>query len=191
MRLPQHRPSLSSDLCSSCCSRIRCGPGVPARWRTGTLAFASLWPRWLLIACITVAALAIVVSLQRRRSLGMAKLAALATLQIAFVALLLCLLWRPILNVERVRDRENVLAVALDASASMAYEDAVDSSRSRLQRAAESFQSDALSDLQKTFEVRLFSFATRADSLPSFETVPAPDSRPSPRRGHRRGWAMP
>jgi uncharacterized membrane protein len=146
-------------------------------WRTGTLAFASLWPRWLLIACITVAALAILVSLQRRRSLGMAKLAALATLQIAFVAALLCLLWRPVLNVERVRDRENVLAVALDASASMAYEDAVDSSRSRLQHAAESFQSDALSDLQKTFEVRLFSFATRADSLPSFEAVPAPGAQ--------------
>jgi uncharacterized membrane protein len=146
-------------------------------WRTGTLAFASVWPRWLLIACITIAALVILVTLQRRRSLGIAKLAAIAALQIAFVALLACLVWRPVLNVERVRDRENVLAVALDASASMAYEDAVDSSSSRLQRAARAFESDALNDLQQTFDVRMFSFSARADSIPSLDAVPAPGAQ--------------
>lgn len=98
----------------------------------------------------------------------------LGSVQVAMVALLLCLLWRPVLHVERVRDRQNVLSVAIDTSASMAYQDEADAQpRSRLELAAAALQADALTALQKSFEVRLFGFASRPESLPSLEAVPA------------------
>jgi uncharacterized membrane protein len=146
-------------------------------WRTGTLAFASSWPRWLLVVCLAASALAIAVTLYRRRSVGAVRLAVLGVLQLAFIALLICLAWQPVLHVERVRDRENVLAVAIDASASMALADAADSTRSRLQQAAATLERDALPALQKTFEVRLFSFAERAESVPTLNDVAAPGTQ--------------
>ena len=146
-------------------------------WRSGTLGFASTWPRWLLVACIAASLAVVLITLYRRRTLGLPKLAALATLQFAFLAILACLAWRPVLNVERVRDRENVLAVALDTSASMAYEDAVDSDQSRLQRAVSALSQDALSSLQRTFDVRLFTFAARTEALSSLDSVPAPGAQ--------------
>jgi uncharacterized membrane protein len=148
-------------------------------WRTGTLAFASGWPRWVLGVCVIVAAVAIVLSLSRRRSVGSGKLIVLGTLQWLFLTLLLVMLWRPVLHVERVHDRENVLAVALDTSASMAFDDTPGAStpQSRLQRAVASLQSDALTKLQKSFEVRLFSFSSRAESLTSLEAIPLPGTQ--------------
>ena len=75
------------------------------------------------------------------------------------------------LNVERVRDRENVLAVAIDASASMAYGEA---DRSRLQEVAAALQKGTLAKLEDTFEVRLFSFAQTTTPLDSLDAIPAP-----------------
>ncbi len=102
-------------------------------YRTGTFAFASAWPIGLLITSILVAAALVTWSLWRRRALGWRMLAPVGVLQTLLLALVLCLLWRPVLNVERVRDRENELAIAIDASSSMAYGDA---GQSRLQEVA-------------------------------------------------------
>jgi uncharacterized membrane protein len=98
----------------------------------------------------------------------------LGLLQAAFIALLLCLLWRPVLNVERVRDRENVLAVALDASASMALGEG---EQSRLQQAAKALQNGSLDSLERAFEVRLFSFADTARPISSLDAVPPPGAQ--------------
>lgn len=148
-------------------------------WRTGTFAFASGWPRWALGACIAIGIVLIALTLARRRNVGVGKLIAIGTLQTLFLALALCLAWRPVLHVERVRDRENVLAVALDTSASMAHDDdgADGTPRSRLQHAVAALQADALTTLQKSFEVRLFGFSSRAESLPTLEAVPSPGSQ--------------
>ena len=93
-------------------------------YRTGVFAFASAWPLWLLVVSIIAVAVLIAASLVyvgQRRQLGWHLLLPVGILQSLLAAAVLCLLWRPVLNVERVRDRENVLAVAIDASASMAY----------------------------------------------------------------------
>ena len=88
-------------------------------YRAGKLSLASSWPRWLLVALIVAAIAVIVVSLWRRRFLGLPRLLSIGALQIVLATLVLCLLWRPVLTVERVRDRQNVLAIAVDNSASM------------------------------------------------------------------------
>jgi uncharacterized membrane protein len=140
-------------------------------YRTGVFAFASAWPLWLLVVSIVVAVVLIVATLWRRRQLGWRLLVPVGILQSLLAAAILCLLWRPVLNVERVRDRENVLAVAIDASASMAYGD---EDRSRLQEVAGALQNGALAKLEDTFEVRLFSFAQTTTPLDSLESIPAP-----------------
>jgi len=143
-------------------------------YRTGVFAFASAWPLWLLVVSIIAVAVLIAASLVyvgQRRQLGWHLLLPVGILQSLLAAAVLCLLWRPVLNVERVRDRENVLAVAIDASASMAYGDG---ERSRLQEVAAALQNGTLAKLEDTFEVRLFSFAQTTTPLDSLESIPAP-----------------
>ena len=140
-------------------------------YRTGVFAFASAWPLWLLVVSILVAVVVIAATLWRRRQLGWHLLLPVGILQSLLAAAVLFLLWRPVLNVERVRDRENVLAVAIDASASMAYGEG---DRSRLQEVAAALQNGTLAKLEDTFEVRLFSFAQTTTPLDSLESIAAP-----------------
>jgi uncharacterized membrane protein len=143
-------------------------------YRTGTFAFANAWPLWMLMAAILAGTSLIAFSLWRRRQLGWRLLLPVGVLQTTLLALVLCLLWRPVLNVERVRDRENVLAIALDASSSMAYGEA---ERSRLQEVAAALQQGTLARLEEIFELRLFSFAQSLTPLEAIEAMPAPGSQ--------------
>lgn len=140
-------------------------------YRTGQFAFASAWPLWVLVVSILVAVAVIAATLWRRRQLGWQLLVPVGVLQSLLAAAVLCLLWRPVLNVERVRDRENVLAVAIDASASMAYGEA---DRSRLQEVAAALQKGTLAKLEDTFEVRLFGFAQTTTPLDTLDAMPPP-----------------
>jgi hypothetical protein len=141
-------------------------------YKSGTFAFASAWPLWVLFALLIAGGALIALTLARRKALGWRRLALLGTLQYSMLGLVLALLWRPVLNVERVRDRENVLAVALDASASMAV--AGESGNSRLQEAVSALQQGPLDSLRKVFDVRLFSFARDTEPLSSITAVPPP-----------------
>jgi uncharacterized membrane protein len=148
-------------------------------YRTGTFAFASPWPLWALAVLIVVGFAVIAGTLWRRhrgagQKLSVPKLVFLGTLQSLFVAAILCLLWRPVLNVERVRDRENVLAVALDASASMAYGE---EDQSRLQQAVTALRGEPLDALQKVFDVQLYSFAQDPQTLATLDSVPPPGAQ--------------
>ena len=102
----------------------------------------------MLIALSIAGAVLIAVALSRRRTLETGRLWLIGALQSSLLVLVLCMVWRPVLNVERVRDRENVLAVAIDASASMAYGEG---GQSRLQEAVAALQANALSAWRKTF----------------------------------------
>lgn len=143
-------------------------------YRTGTFAFASTWPPWLLVTAIVAASGLIASSLWFRRRLGGRLLVPVGLLQAALAVLVLCLLWRPVLNVERVRDRENVLAIAIDASASMAYGDG---RQSRLQEVVAALQKGPLAQLEKTFDVRLFSFAQTTTAMERLDAMPAPGAQ--------------
>jgi uncharacterized membrane protein len=140
-------------------------------YRTGTFAFASAWPIGLLITSILLGAVLVAWSLWRRRALGWQLLLPVGVLQTALLALVLSLLWRPVLNVERVRDRQNELAIAIDASASMAYGD---TGQSRLQEVATALQNETLQRLEKTYAVRLFGFAQTTTPLDSLNAMPPP-----------------
>ncbi len=93
-------------------------------------------------------------------------MAVLGLLQFAFLALLLVLLWRPVLNVERIRDRENVVAVLVDDSGSInAKPDA--KAPSLREQAVQALQGGVTQQLAASSELRLFSFSDRAASVES------------------------
>jgi uncharacterized membrane protein len=146
----------------------------PWAYRAGELSFASSWPLWLLITLGVAGALLIGVSLLRRRHLSGGRRALLGVLQAAMLAVILVMLWRPVLLVERVKDRENVVAVVMDASASMAHGEGAES---RLQQSVRALQAGPLDAFRKSFGVRLFSFASEAQSLKQLTDVPPPGTQ--------------
>lgn len=140
-------------------------------YRAGDFAFASSWPVWLLVALIVAGACLVAWSLSRRPQLGLWRKLLIGSLQTALLALLLFMLWRPVLIVERVRDRENVVAVVMDASASMAHGQG---ELSRLQEAVDALGNGPLDALRKTFAVRLFGFAHDVIPMKALGDVPPP-----------------
>ena len=143
-------------------------------YRAGKLAFASAWPRWLLLLLIVAAIAVVVATLWRRRFLGLPRLLLLGGLQVALAALVIAMVWRPVLNVERVRDRQNVLAVVLDTSASMAHSDDAIDGQSRLQNALDALKAGPLDSMAETFELRYFTLGSSLSPLESLEALPPP-----------------
>jgi uncharacterized membrane protein/muconolactone delta-isomerase len=140
-------------------------------FRSGELAFARGWPMWLLFALAGVGLAAILFTLLRRSHLNVLQRGVIGLLQFAFLALALLLLWRPVLNVERIRDRENVVAVVIDNSGSMNAAHGEEGTwREQAVRALQ--DSGALKQIGASSELRLFSFDERAQSLESLDAVP-------------------
>jgi len=140
-------------------------------FRSGELAFARGWPLWLLFALAGAGLVAILITLLRRSELHALQRVVIGLLQFAFLALALLLLWRPVLNVERIRDRENVVAVVVDDSGSMNAAHGEDGSwREQAVRALN--DSGALKQIGASSELRLFSFNERAQSLESLDALP-------------------
>ena len=146
----------------------------PWAYRAGKFVFASGWPLWLLGVLIALAALGIAMSLAWRRNLSWPRTLVIGTLQTLLFAFALTLLWRPALQVERVRDRQNIVAIVTDASASMVYGEA---GRSRLQTAVATLQADVVPSLRKVFGLRLYSFAERLMPMERFEDMPPPGAQ--------------
>ena len=144
----------------------------PTVFENGELVLASGWPVWLLAAGVAAAAAAIGVSLSRRRdTLSAPRLVVIGALQVAMVAVILTLLWRPSLSTQTLRAQENSVALLLDTSASMSYGEG---EASRLQQAVAALDGGALDDLADLFEVRLYAFAGASEAIDALTGVPAP-----------------
>lgn len=146
----------------------------PWAYRAGELSFANPWPLWVLFA-LAVAGLAFFAfTLFRQRNLAWWRKVLIGTLQTLLLATVLVMLWQPVLLVERVRDRENVVAVVMDASASMAHGEG---ERSRLQESVLALQNGPLDALRKSFGVKLFSFSGPVQTLKQLNEIPPPGSQ--------------
>jgi uncharacterized membrane protein len=143
-----------------------------ATFERSELVFASGWPLWLLVALIALAAVAIGVSLARRKlGLRALQLAAFGVIQTLLVGALLALAWRPALVTQTLRPQENAVAMLVDTSGSMLYGDG---EKSRLQEAIDGVSASALPALKSNFDVNLFSFSGDVLEMPAIDQVPAP-----------------
>jgi len=92
------------------------------------------------------------------------RLAALAALEGGVLVLLLLLLWRPALSVSSLKPQQNVIAVIVDNSKSMAR---AGEGKSRLEEAKGVLANDLVADLKRRFPVRIYEAGARLQRLDS------------------------
>src|SRR5437667_8478994 len=150
----------------------------PAVFSKGTFVLLGSWPRWALIAVFLGAAGLLAWAIWRRRarlasSTRGVRAVVIWALQSAILALLLVLLWEPALSVTALRRQQNIIAVIIDSSRSMA---AMDSSHSRQEEAIKLLDSGLLKDLQSRFQVRLYRLGRGVDRIQSADQLKPSES---------------
>ena len=141
----------------------------------GTLVLLGGWPKSLLWAAIALAAVGLAV-LIRQRSAGSARVTGIRSavvwlLQTFLAAVLLLMLWHPALSVATLRPQQNIIAVVLDNSASMAISD--EGGASRRNRAVSVLDSGLIESLKQRFQVRLYRLSDHLERIDRLDQVTA------------------
>ncbi len=137
----------------------------------GQFVLLTPWPLWVLALGILVAAGALFLHVRRNHGLLTgARPLAIWLLETAMVSLLLFLLWHPALSVATLRPQQNVVAVLVDNSKSMAINDA----GGTREAAAKKVLSDGLlKGLGDKFQVRLYEFGKEPTRIASADALNA------------------
>ena len=142
----------------------------PTVFRKGDFVLASGWPLWLLILLVLGAGAVLAWHLRKHQGwLDGKKPFLVWGLQFASVALVLFLLWRPAISIQSLRSQQNVVAVILDTSRSMALGEG---GKTRLQLAWDALDSGVIDELKERFRVRLYAFSGGLHRLESLENLP-------------------
>ena len=126
-----------------------------AAYERGHLVLLAAWSPWVLALAMVAALGGLAWLLRRHRG---RRTAAIWALQSAVIALLLLLLWQPALSLAQLKPQQNIVAVLVDDSRSMALPDAGAGSETRSAAAAASLGSGVLEGLGRRFQVRLYRF---------------------------------
>ena len=127
----------------------------PTVFSKGKFLLGSSWPVWLL-AVLVLAASAVIFWLiwQRRFRVGsIGRSLVIWGLQSALVTLLLLMLWQPALSVATLKPQQNIVAVVVDDSRSMALSEG---GSTRGAQAVATLNGGLLDSLKKRFQVRLY-----------------------------------
>jgi uncharacterized membrane protein len=123
-------------------------------FQRGEFVLLAPWPLWALGLAILAAGAALFWHARRHGgALGSARAVAIWALQTVLLALILLLLWRPAISVATLRPQQNVVAVVVDDSRSMAL---ADGGSARMAQAREVLEGGLLASLGDRFQVRLY-----------------------------------
>jgi len=141
----------------------------------GKFVFLGGWPVWLLILLIVAGAalLAIPAWRMRQQAAGRARglrLATLWMLQAALLALLLLLVWQPAMSIGTLKPQQNIVAVLLDDSKSMALPE---EGKSRKELVEQALNGGLLEKLSKKFQVRIYRFSNELERMEKLEQLKA------------------
>jgi hypothetical protein len=125
----------------------------------GRLVLLGTWPAWLLPIFIVVAAggLAILIRWRLKQAAPVVRgwrAWVIWAMQSSMLALLLLLLWQPAMTVGELSSQQNIIAVVVDDSRSMAIADG--EGRSREAAALAALDSGVLEGLRRRFQVRIY-----------------------------------
>jgi uncharacterized membrane protein len=137
----------------------------------GKFVLLGSWPKSILIGLMAASALLLAWTLWRRSSqlapaLRGVRRTILWLLQSALLILLIFLLWQPAISVASLRPQQNVIAVMLDDSRSMALRDM---GVSREEQALKTLHSGLLSKLENRFQVRFYQVGAGADRVSNMD----------------------
>src|SRR5579862_4236106 len=138
----------------------------------GTFVLLGSWPLWLLAVTILAAAAGLGYFVWNRTGGRMAgaKSVIVWLLQTLLAAVLLTMLWHPALSVATLRPQQNIVAVVVDDSASMAQPDEA-SGATRRAAATNILNSGLLNALKDKFQVRLYRLGDHLDRFDKLEQL--------------------
>jgi len=131
----------------------------------GQLALLGAWPTWILVVLIVAAAVGLAWLIRSRLPEAAPVMRSwrawvIWTLQTLLAALILVLLWQPAITIAELKPQQNIIAVLVDDSRSMAI---TEDGSSRQAQAVKALQNGVLANLNRSFQTRLY----RVDDVPA------------------------
>ncbi len=147
----------------------------------GQFALLGAWPKWMLVLLIVVAAagLAWLIRSHLARAAPVIRgwrAGVIWGLQTLLAAMVLVLLWQPAITVAELKPQQNIIAVLVDDSRSMAI---VENGSTRQAQAVKALENGVLDSLGRSFQTRLYRIddvPARIDSLKDLKPA-APSTR--------------
>src|ERR1700722_14395111 len=139
----------------------------------GHFVLLGSWPKWVLYLLIIAAGAAFAFLIRSRLSGAASQIknwhaGVIWVLEFALAALVLVLLWQPAITVAELKPQENIIAVVVDDSRSMAI---TDEGTPREDQAVKALQDGVLGDLQKTYQTRIYSLDSRTTRIGSLNEL--------------------
>ncbi len=131
----------------------------------GQFALLGAWPKWILIVLILAAAAGLAWLIRQRLARPETvvrgwRVGLIWGLQTLMVAVILVLLWQPAITISQLKPQQNIIAVLVDDSRSMAI---AEDGSTRQAQAVKALQNGVLTGLNRSFQTRLY----RIDSVPA------------------------
>jgi uncharacterized membrane protein len=150
-------------------------------YERGQFAFLGAWPKWVLVLMILAAGVAFAWLLRSRLKEAAPNMRSWRVwviwgLQTLMAAIVLALLWQPALTVSELKRQQNIIALLVDDSRSMAIPE---NGQTRQAQAIKTLQDGVLASLNRSFQTRLYrvdAAASRIDDLKDLQTN-APSTR--------------
>lgn len=147
----------------------------------GQFALLGAWPKWALVLLIVAAAAGLAWLIRSRLAQAAPVMRSWRAwviwgLQTLLAAILLVLLWHPAITIAELKPQQNIIAVLVDDSRSMAISE---DGSTRQAQAVKALQDGVLDSLNRSFQVRLYRFddgLARIDSLNDLKPT-APSTR--------------
>ena len=131
----------------------------------GQFSLLGVWPKWMLVLLILATAAGLAWLIRSRLSQAAPvmrgwRVWVIWGLQTLLAALLLVLLWHPAITLAELKPQQNIIAVLVDDSRSMAISE---DGSTRQAQAVKALQNGVLDSLNRSFQTRLY----RVDSVPA------------------------
>ena len=134
----------------------------------GQFSLLGAWPKWMLVLLILAAAGGLAWLIRSRLTQAAPVMQSWRAwivwgLQSLLAAVILVLLWQPAITVAELKPQQNIIAVLVDDSKSMAISDSGDAGSTRQAEAVKALQNGVLDRLNRGFQTRLY----RVDDVPA------------------------
>src|SRR5580693_4806235 len=141
----------------------------------GTFVLLGQWPLWLLILGLLAAAGGLGWVIWSRRnaiapSMRGVRTAVVWMLETVLVCLLLFLLWQPAMSVATLRPQQNIVAVVIDDSHSMATQE---DGQTRKEQVIKALNDGLINSLRTKFQVRLYRIGDHAERIEKLDQLNA------------------
>jgi len=134
--------------------------------------FASGWPLWILAILLFAFFVTLLVIMARRPgNMKGYQLGTIGFIQLLMLAVVLIVVWQPALVSERLLSGENAVAIMLDTSGSMTFNEG---GSTRMDQAQALLTPDALAGIANIYNILPYGFADSANTMDAFSILPDP-----------------